>query len=48
MAESANLTYYQRNKEKIAARTKEYYRKNKDKTCRKHIKTYLKKKRAKN
>ena len=30
MAENANLTYYQRNKEKIAARTKEYYRKYKD------------------
>ena len=30
MAENANLTYYQRNKEKITARTKEYYRKYKD------------------
>ena len=40
MAESANLTDYQRNKEKIAARMKEYYRKDKDEICQKAREKY--------
>ena len=40
MAESANLTYYQRNKEKIAARMKENYRKDKDEICQKAREKY--------